>query len=324
MSITRQRNGLQISGTPLFLDATRKAPISFVSHAHADHIGRHEQTIATAATLRFMEKRLGTLSGPLAVPYHQPFALGPLTLELLPAGHVLGSAQLKVTRGDGHILVYTGDINCVRSLTSEPIVTPRCDTLVIESTYGHPRYSFPPREESLAALTDWVRTTLAQDRVPVVLGYALGKSQEIMAHLAREDLRCVAHRSVFELTEVYAEFGVRIPGVRCFDGTVGAGEVLVWPPHKLRGPELARVRNLRTAALTGWALEEAGPRRVSTDVSFPLSDHADHAALVAYAAATGARDIVTHHGFAEELAAGMRAAGLGARALGKAVQLPLF
>ncbi len=325
MSVTRQRNGLQVTGTPLFLDATRKAPVSFVSHAHADHIGRHERTIATAATLKCMEQRLGALNGPLAVPYHQPFALGTLTLELLPAGHVLGSAQLKVTRADGRVLIYTGDINCQRSLTAEPIVTAACDTLVIESTYGHPRYRFPPREEVLGDLTEWVRRVLAAGDVPVLLGYALGKSQEVMAHLAREGLSTVVHASIWELAQIYESFGVKFPGARVFDGILRGSEVLIWPAHKSRAPELLRLpRRLRTAALTGWAMGHEGPRRVHADKAFPLSDHADYPSLLKYAAETGATEIITHHGYADELAAGMRAAGLHARALGNALQLPLF
>ena len=82
-----------------------------MSHAHADHIGRHERTIATAATLRFMTHRLGKVHAPLPAPYGRPFELGPLSLELLPAGHILGSAQLRVIREDGKRIVYTGDLN---------------------------------------------------------------------------------------------------------------------------------------------------------------------------------------------------------------------
>ena len=160
MSVELRRNGLHLTGTPLSLDARRKSPLSFVSHAHSDHIARHERTIATAATLRLMAHRLGDLNAPLAVPYGRPFALGPLTLELLPAGHVLGSAQIRVTREDGKRIVYTGDINFAPSLTAEPTQVAECDTLVIESTFGHPRYVFPPREEVLGQVESWVRRHL--------------------------------------------------------------------------------------------------------------------------------------------------------------------
>src|SRR5437660_152435 len=126
MAVELRRNSLHLTGTPLALDATRKAPLCFVSHAHTDHIGRHERTIATAATLRFMAHRLGKVGSPLAVPYRRPFELGPLVLELLPAGHILGSAQLRVIRADGTRVVYTGDLNVAPSLTAEPLEVAEC------------------------------------------------------------------------------------------------------------------------------------------------------------------------------------------------------
>ncbi|HYX91607.1 MAG TPA: MBL fold metallo-hydrolase, partial [Myxococcaceae bacterium] len=147
MSVELRKAGLHLSGTELWFDANRKSDLSFVSHAHADHIARHARVIATAATLRLMQHRLGKLHGALPVPYRRPFDLGRLVLELLPAGHVLGSAQLRVIREDGTRIVYTGDINFTNALTAEPAEIADCDVLVIESTFGHPRYVFPPRAE---------------------------------------------------------------------------------------------------------------------------------------------------------------------------------
>ncbi|HEX8820206.1 MAG TPA: MBL fold metallo-hydrolase [Archangium sp.] len=325
MSVELRRNGLHLTGTPLSLDAKRKSPLSFVSHAHSDHIARHERTIATAATLRFMAHRLGTVPAPLPVPFGRPFELGALTLELLPAGHILGSAQLRVIRDDGKRIVYTGDLNVVPSLTAEPVQVAECDTLVIESTFGHPRYVFPPREEVLGQVESWVRRHQERGAVPVLLAYALGKSQEAMKYLSDRGFRLVAHASIYEVTKLYGELGVSIEPLRLFDGRVEPGEVLFFPPHQARGGALAPFWPRATAVLTGWAVDGAGAcRRYGADVAFPLSDHADCPSLVRYAKATGARDIITLHGFAEELAQVLRGEGLDARALGPPKQLALF
>jgi putative mRNA 3-end processing factor len=325
MSVELRRNGLHLAGTPLALDATRKCSLSFVSHAHSDHIARHERTIATAATLRLMAHRLGTLSAPLPAPYGRPFALGSLTLELLPAGHVLGSAQLRVTRDDGRRIVYTGDINPMPSLTAEPVQVAECDTLIIESTFGHPRYVFPPREEVLGQVESWVRRHQERGAVPVLLAYALGKSQEAMKYLSDRGFPLVAHPSIYEVTKLYGELGVSIEPLRCFDGRVEPGEVLFFPPHQARGGALAPLWPRATAVLTGWAVDGPGAtRRYGADVAFPLSDHADCPSLVRYVKATGARDVITHHGFAEELAEVLRDEGLDARALGQPKQLALL
>jgi putative mRNA 3-end processing factor len=325
MSVELRRNGLHLTGTPLSLDATRKSPLSFVSHGHTDHIGRHERTISTAATLRFMTHRLGPVGAPLSVPFNQIFELGSLTLELLPAGHILGSAQIRVIRSDGKRIVYTGDLNVVPSLTAEPVQVAECDTLVIEATFGHPRYRFPPKEEVLAKVEAWVREQLERGAVPVLLGYPLGKSQEAMKYLSGKGLALVAHASIYEMAQLYAELGVTIEPLRRFDGKVEPGEVLFYPPHLARGGGLSGLWPRATAVLTGWALDPGAAYRYGAQVAFPVSDHADCPSLVNYVKATGAREVITHHGFKEELAQVLREKGIDARALGsKPQQLALF
>ena len=217
-AVELRRAGLHLSGTALWMDARRKSELCFVSHAHTDHIARHERVIATSATLRFMEHRLGKVKNALPVPYNRPFELGPLMLELLPAGHVLGSAQLRVVMGDGTRVAYTGDLSLSPSLTAEPAQIAECDVLVTESTFGHPRYAFPPRDKVFDRLAEWCRAAQAKGLVPVVLGYALGKSQEAAAQLAQRGFSLCAHASIHAICELYGELGTPLP-VRRFDGT---------------------------------------------------------------------------------------------------------
>ena len=323
-AVELRRGGLLLTGTCLWLDARRKAEVSFVSHAHSDHIGRHERVIATSATLRLMAHRLGKASGALAVPYHRPFELGPLLIELLPAGHILGSAQIRVTREDGLRVAYTGDLNLQRSLTAEPAQVAECDVLVIESTFGHPRYVFPPREKVLANVEAWVREQLSRGVSPLLLGYPVGKSQEAMKHLSGRGLDLCAHPSIHDITQLYRECGVGIERLRRFDGKLREGEVGVFPPGFVRGRAIARLQPCATAVLTGWALDAGMVRRYGADVAFPLSDHADAPSLLRYARATGAAEVLTCHGFAEELARTLRDAGIEARPISVPRQLELF
>ncbi len=323
-AVEYRKAGLRLTGTPLWLDATRKAELSFVSHAHSDHIARHERVIATAATLRFMQHRLGKVKNALPVPYNRPFELGPLVLELLPAGHVLGSAQLRATLADGTRVVYTGDLNTAPSLTAEPAQIAECDILIIESTFGHPRYAFPSRERVFDRIASWCQDQLRQGVTPIVLGYALGKSQEAIAALTRRGLRTCAHASIHDVATLYGELGTPLE-VRRFDGRFEEGEVGVFPPHIARSAALRKIERRAVAVLTGWAIE--GPqiaRRYGADVAFPVSDHADFRALVAYARATGASEVITHHGFADALAEGLRAESILARAVHRPLQLSLL
>ena len=324
MPVELRRGGLHLSGTALWLDAHRKAPLAFVSHAHSDHIARHERVIATRATLRLMAHRLGALPSCLPVPYNRPFELGSLCLELLPAGHILGSAQLRVIRSDGTRVTYTGDLNLEASSTAEPAQVAECDTLVLESTFGHPRYRFPPKAEVLEAIEAFARSTLERGATPVLLGYSLGKSQEVIRALTSRGHSVVAHASVCAVAEVYRSLGVEVGAVRRFDGTWLPGEVGVFPPHVWKFERILRPWPRRTAILTGWAIDGGTARRYGADEAFPLSDHADFEGLISYARSTGASEVLTHHGFAEELARALRDRGIEARPLGTVRQLDLF
>ncbi len=323
------RGELKIAGAPLHLDARRRAPCAFVSHAHADHIGRHERTIATAATLALMNQRLGepkrrVKAEQMPVGYRQPFGLGELTLELFPAGHVLGSAQLKVTFRDGRSVGYTGDLCTDTTHAAEAAEVMPCDTLVLESTFGLPRYVFPRKEETLARVRAFCDAALSDGATPVLYGYSLGKAQEILAFLAGAGYACRVHPVVHAIDLVYQAHGVPLAGVKVLDPEVPpAGEVVVVPQQLAWSPAMRLVRRRRTAVLTGWAID--GDRFFKgVDAAFPLSDHADFPSLLRYARATGASRVFTVHGHADELAAALTREGIRAQPLREQQQLELL
>lgn len=321
MPVDWLKGGLKLQGSPLWFDARRKAEVSFVSHAHTDHIARHARAIGTKETLLLMQHRVGTIDDTVALDYGETFPFEDLTLELFPAGHVLGAAQVRVTRPDGHRVVYTGDFSPGEFLTAKRSEVPACDTLIIESTFGHPKYRFPPRAQVYDEVAAWCRRHLERGVRPLLFAYSLGKSQESIQQLAARGLRVAAHESIHAISALYSQLGVTIDA-RCFDGTFHEGEVGLFPPFKKHRPE--NLGAVATAVLTGWALEPWGARRAGADVAFPVSDHADYPSLIDFAKATGAREVITLFGFAEELAAGLRKEGLLARAVTEKVQLDLF
>jgi len=317
---------MKVVGSSLHLDARRRVECAFVSHAHGDHIGRHDRTIATAATLALMRHRLGEpkrrKTEALPAEFRAPFGLGELTLELFPAGHVLGSAQLRVMK-NGIALGYSGDLCTEPTHAAEPAEVMACDVLVLESTFGHPRYVFPPKDETLRAIRRFVDDALSDGATPVLLGYALGKAQEILKYLADAGYRCACHPVVHAVNRVYESHGIALPNVRSLppEGP-DAGEVVVAPPHLARSPAMRGVRRRRTAVLTGWAID--GGRHFHADAAFPLSDHADFPSLLKYAKATGASRVFTVHGFSDVLAAALRKEGIRAEPLVEERQLELL
>jgi putative mRNA 3-end processing factor len=325
--IELHKGELRITNSALHLDAKRRVECAFVSHAHGDHIGRHDRTIATAATIALMRHRLGEpkrrKTEALPVGYRTPFGLGELTLELFSAGHVLGSAQLRVTRNEVAV-GYTGDLCTEPTHAAEQADVMPCDVLVMESTFGHPRYVFPSKEETLAAVRKFVDDALSDGATPVLLGYALGKAQEILKFLSGAGYACRAHPVVHAVNRVYEAEGVALPNVRPL-GPEGAapGEVVVAPPHLSRSPAMRGLRRRRTAILTGWAIDGARWFR-GVDAAFPLSDHADYPSLLRYAKATGASRVFTVHGHADALASALRKEGVRAEPLREHMQLELL
>jgi len=317
---------LRVRGTGLYLDARRKRPCAFVSHAHADHLGRHQRTIATRATAALARHRLGERKGGEVLPaaYREPFGLGELTLELFSAGHVLGSAQIRITLPGGLTVGYTGDLCTEPTRTAEPAEVMPCDVLLIESTFGLPRYVFPPKEEVLAAVKRFVDDALSAGATPVLLGYSLGKAQEVLKHFGELGYPCRAHPTVHAVNQVYQEQGVSLPNVRLL-GPEGPspGEVVVAPPQLARSAAISRIRPRRTAVLTGWAVDGA-PWFRGVDASFPLSDHADFPSLVRYARATGASRVYTLHGQAGPFAKELRREGIRADPLEESAQMELW
>jgi putative mRNA 3-end processing factor len=158
----------------------------------------------------------------------------------------------------------------------------------------------------------------------VLLGYALGKAQEILKYLSELGYPCRAHPVVHAVNKVYEANGVALPNVRAL-GPEGAaaGEVVVAPPHLSRSPAMRGVTRRRTAILTGWAVDGARWFR-GVDAAFPLSDHADFSSLVGYAKATGAGRVFTVHGHVEPLAAALRREGIRAEPLRAQQQLELL
>ena len=296
-------------------------------YAAAGNVGR---TIlgptATQATVALMRHRLGATkkkSEALPVAYRKPFGLSDLTLELFPAGHVLGSAQLRVTR-NGVALGYSGDLCLEPTLTAEEAEVVECDVLVLESTFGLPCYVFPPKDEVLLRIRRFVDDALSDGMTPVLLGYALGKAQEILKYLGEAGYRCRAHPVVQAVNRIYEAQGIALPRVELLgpEGP-GPGEVVVAPPHLARTSSILRIEKRRTAILTGWAVDgRRGFRGV--DAAFPLSDHADFPSLLRYARATGASRVLTVHGYARELAAALCREGIRSEPLVEREQLELL
>lgn len=315
--------GVRLPDLGLWLDPWRPQAFAFISHAHSDHTGRHDETICTPATARLMAARMGENKGTFVCPeFRERVDFGSWQATLLPAGHVLGSAQILVENSEGSLL-YTGDFKLRAGLSSERAEAVQADTLIIETTYGRPHYRFPPAEEVIASVIKFCHEAIEDGDTPILFGYALGKAQEILSLLARSGLPIVLHESIAKLARVYQDFGIDFPPYQVREKVIPAGHVLVCPPGAREAKFLHAIKHKRTAVLTGWALDQSAHRRLMVDAAFPLSDHADYDDLCAYVHQVQPRRVLTLHGFAQDFARDLRAEGIEAWALTGANQLEL-
>lgn len=287
--------GLRLKDTALWLDAHRKVDFSFVSHGHADHIKKHRKILATPATAQFFTLRQGAAEH-VVLDYGQSLLLDDLRIELYPAGHILGSAMIRVER-NGQSLLYSGDFKLQPSLSCEAIRIPRADILIMESTYGHPDYVFNHSRETMSAeLFDFIQGCFAGGCTPVVLAYSLGKAQEAMKMAGDAGLAVLVQQSAWQMAQVYEKFDVRFHNCRLWDETLPPPHhVVVMAPHLVRTRLVRNLGRHKTVLLSGWG-NGFNPMRNSADHVIPLSDHADFNELYQFIDQVRPQRIYTTHG----------------------------
>jgi DNA ligase-1 len=321
IKVTFER-GIFLPELDLWLDPQDERETAFVSHAHSDHIGNHREVILSEITAKLMATRLPGKRLEHSLPFHASVEYRGASVTLLPAGHILGSAQIHIKMG-GETLLYTGDFKLRPGMSSEAIHWLPADTLIMESTYGLPNYRFPPTEQVIAELTKFCVETLEENQVPILFGYSLGKAQELLAALNGSGLRILLHPSVYKMTKIYEELRQPLPDFFLYDENRTAGSVVICPPNANRTRLVQRIKNRRTAILTGWALNPATIHRYQCDAAFALSDHADYPDLIRYVELIQPKRVFTVHGFAREFATDLRRRGIEAWSLEKNNQLEL-
>ncbi len=294
-----------------------------MSHAHSDHTGRHAESILTDGTARLMRARLGTPVGVEHVlGWRERRAFSNFEMMLIPAGHVLGSAQCLIESAAGSLL-YTGDFKLRAGLSSEVAEAVPADILIMETTFGLPHYVFPPTEEVIAGVVKFAQEALEEGDVPVLLGYSLGKAQEILAALSTAGVPIMLHGAVWKMTRVYEGLGIRFPEYQKYEAGSVAGHALICPPNVNGSAMLRKIKNRRVAMLSGWAMNPGAKFRYQADAAFPLSDHAGYDDLLRHVEAVGPKQVLTLHGYAREFAADLRERGVEAWALTGDNQLEL-
>lgn len=301
--------GLKLTAIDLAIDVRRRQPRGFISHAHADHMARHEFAYCTPETGKLYLHKFG--NRPLReLPYRTMVELGSVRLTTYPAGHCLGSAMLLADDGMSTLL-YTGDFKLGPSATAEAAELPHADLLVIESTYGNPAYRLPPREQVIEQFLELVYRALADGATPVIEAYVLGKSQEVTRILTLAGIPVLLHPLVFEMSRIYRACGVDLGDAHLYVDAPLPGHAVVVPPRMQKTHRLRGLKKTVTFAVTGWAMHPSTRHRLGVDHAVPLSDHADYDELFEAIERVQPREIYCTHGPASFVDC-LREAGLNA------------
>ena len=318
----RFERGVYLPQQDLWLDPWDAKRFAFVSHAHIDHIAPHNEVIVSERTARLMQNRLPGGRTENVLAFGERRTVRGFDLMLLPAGHIFGSAQCFLFAGD-ETLLYTGDFKLRPGKSAEQAEWRQADTLIMETTFGLPRYRFPPTERVIEQVVAFCRETIDDGYVPVLLGYSLGKAQEILCSLEGAGLTPMLHRSVYRMTRIYEEFGQSFCKYVRYNADDVAGKVLICPPSANGSSILEAIPRKRIAMVSGWAVDPNAIYRYQVDTAFPLSDHADYTDLIRYVELVRPQRVFTLHGFAVEFARDLRERGVEAWALNKENQMEL-
>jgi putative mRNA 3-end processing factor len=313
-------DGLYCPAGGFHIDPWGPVDRALITHAHGDHARAGSRAyLCTESTKRLLERRLGPESTVETVPYRTAITLGSVRVSFHPAGHILGSAQIRLDGPEG-VWVVAGDYKRAADPTCTPFELVPCDVFVTESTFGLPIYRWDPTPAIVADIVDWWDENRSHSRTSVLFCYTIGKVQRILAELAAvTDRPAFVHGMMLPAIDVYRDAGVAMLPVSSATeqprGTKFGGE-LVLAPLSARGTTWMRRLGEHSDAFASGLMRVRGVRRQRAfDRGFVLSDHADWPALLQTISETGAGRIYATHGHAEPLARFLRAAGLDATVL---------
>lgn len=311
--------GLYCESGDFYVDPWRSVDRAVITHAHSDHarwgMGSY---LCAAPGLAVMRSRLGPDSQIQTLEYGETITHNGVKLTLCPAGHILGSSQVRI-EDNGEVWVVSGDYKSDPDPTCEPFVPIKCHTFITESTFGLPVYSWPSEREVFDQINRWWRTNQQAGRTSVLYGYSLGKAQRAIAGVDSSIGPIRVHGAIQRLNNGYRWAGVKLPPTELATiqdrGYKWSDALVVAPPSANGTPWLRRFGDISTGFASGWMAIRGIRRRNAMDRGFVLSDHCDWSGLLAAIEATGAERVLVTHGYTNILTRYLVEKGMNAQIL---------
>jgi len=312
--------GLYCAPGNFYIDPWKPVQTAVITHAHGDHLrGGSARYIVARPGEAIARARLGSeASGLAAIEYAAPMTLGAVTVSLHPAGHILGSAQLRLEH-EGEVWVVSGDYKRQPDPTCAPLEPIACDVFISEATFALPIYCWPETQQVVGEIVRWWRDNRERGIASVLFCYALGKAQRVLAELrAFTDEPVYVHGAVATLVEIYRRAGIAMaPTLSATTDrkTDYRGALILAPPSAAGSSWMRRFAEHSSGFCSGWMRVRGDRRRRGYDRGFVLSDHADWPALVRTCRETGARRVLLTHGYSDAMTRYLREQGCDAAAL---------
>ncbi len=294
-----RKEGLYCVPGRFYIDPWRPVERAVITHAHADHARTgHGHYLAAAPGAGILRARLGEITLD-AIDYGQTVIHNGVTISLHPAGHVLGSAQVRM-ECKGEVWVASGDYKVEADGTCAPFEPVRCDTFITESTFGMPIYRWKAQADIFSDINDWWRANAEQGRASVLYCYSFGKAQRILHGIDATIGPIICHGAAEPLNQVYRDAGVVLPptllATEVSDKSLFKQALVIAPPSAGGSPWIKRFGDYSDAFASGWMQVRGARRRRSVDRGFVLSDHADWPGLMQAISASGAPRVIVTHG----------------------------
>ncbi len=309
--------GIWCAAGDFYIDPWKPVQRAVITHAHSDHARWGNQSyLCEQASVPLLKLRLGDDINVQGIAYGESIYLNGVKLSLHPAGHMIGSAQVRVEL-NGEVWVASGDYKLESDGISAPFEPVRCHTFITESTFGLPVYRWEPQQQLFSRITNWIYENQQAGKASVITAYSLGKAQRLLLHLQDKVTRMMGHGAITNVNDLLIAQGYPLPHVEKItpDTPKSAfkNAVIIAPPSADDSAWMRRFNPYSLGVCSGWMQVRGHMRRRNADAGFALSDHADWNGLLEAVTATGATRVYATHGFSSVFARYLSEKGIDAR-----------
>ena len=293
--------GIYCAKADVYLDPWKPVNKAIISHGHADHARwGHKKYITHVSNVPIIKHRIGDIEV-AGKEWNEIFTINGVTFSLHPAGHIIGSSQIRVEY-KGEVWVFTGDYKLENDGVAVPYESVKCHTFITECTFGLPPFKWLPQEEVMNEINQWWHQNQQEGRTSVLFGYSLGKAQRLLKYLDPSIGKIYTHAAVENMTDVLRsmqDFPETIRITKDIKKEEIAGNIVIAPPSAHGSPWIRKMVPYVTAAASGWMTFRGARRRRAIDKGFVLSDHCDWQQLLTAIKDTGCEKVICTHGYTD-------------------------